>query len=144
VAEANACYVSCEAGFCRQHICDDSAFCCPDASGNVSCVDGNCCTDADCGAGEACVTGICTAVECFVDGDCTAGDACSVATCQDGACNYAPLCEGECATCADGVCSTDDSICGLCGTCDAGTCTPVVCPDGYTCYDVTGECLGIA
>jgi hypothetical protein len=143
-ADADACYVTCDAGFCHQHVCDDGAVCCPDSSGAVSCVTGNCCTDADCGAGEACLGGICTAVECFVDGDCTGGDACSIATCQDGACSYAPLCEGECATCSEGVCSTDDSLCGLCGTCDAGTCTPVVCQDGYSCYDLTGECLGIA
>ena len=105
---------------------------------------GDCCSDADCASGEACLGGYCTAVECFVDTDCVDGDACSIATCQEGVCSYAPLCEGECATCSEGVCSTDDSICGLCGTCDGGICTPVACPEGYSCYDVTGECLGIA
>lgn len=142
--ESGACYVGCEAGFCHQHYCDDGAVCCDDGAGGVACAAGDCCNDAGCGAGQACLGGYCTAVECFGDGDCTAGDACSVATCQDGVCNYAALCEGECMVCSDGACVTDDSICGLCGTCDGGTCTPVVCQDGYSCYDQTGECLGIA
>lgn len=145
VIAAGACYVSCDAGFCRQHICNDGALCCSDGVGGVACVAGNCCGDADCGAGEICQAGQCTtSVECLSDGDCTAGGACSIGACHDGACVYAPLCPGDCATCADGVCSTDDTICGLCGACNAGTCAPVVCPDGYTCYAATGECLGIA
>jgi hypothetical protein len=144
VADASACYVSCEAGFCRQHICDADAFCCVDSAGVPACVAGNCCSDSDCAAGEACLDAVCTAVECFVDADCSEGDACQVATCMDGACNYAALCAGECATCAEGVCATDDTLCGPCATCDAGICSPVVCPDGFMCYEGTGECLGIA
>lgn len=145
VAAAGACYVSCDAGFCRQHICNDGAICCPDSAGGVGCIVGNCCSDTDCAAGEICQNSSCTAtVECMTDTDCTAEGACSMGTCQDGSCQYAPRCPGECATCLDGICSTDTTLCGLCGACDAGVCTPVVCPDGYSCYAATGECLGIA
>lgn len=143
-ATADACYVSCDAGFCRQHICSADAVCCADGTGNVACVAGNCCGDGDCAAGEACLAGTCATVECLSDGDCAAADACSVATCSNGACHSAPLCAGACATCADGICSTDDTLCGLCGACNAGACVPVTCPDGYACYEATGECLGIA
>ncbi len=143
--EAGACYVSCDAGFCRQHICNEGAVCCPGSAGGVSCVPGDCCSDADCAAGEVCHAGYCSAaVECLVDTDCIAADTCIIATCQDGACVFAPLCPGDCATCADGVCATDGTMCGLCGACNAGVCAPVVCPEGYTCFDATGECLGIA
>lgn len=144
VKEPDACYVSCEVGVCRQHFCADGAICCSDASGLPICTAGNCCTDADCGVGEACVGGHCTAVECRSDADCAQTDACLLGTCLDGACSYAPACEGECATCTDGICSTDDTLCGLCGTCDGGTCIPVECPAGFSCYPETGECLGIA
>lgn len=144
VAAADACYVTCDAGFCRQHVCNDGAICCPGGVNGFSCVAGNCCGDADCAAGEICIDGSCAMVECQVDGDCTEGDACTTATCQGGSCSYAPLCAGDCAVCVDGVCSTDDTLCGLCGMCNAGHCTPVVCPTGYSCYELTGECLGIA
>lgn len=137
--EDGACSVSCDANFCRQHICAEGAVCCTNA-----CVTGNCCGDGDCAADQACLAGVCTTVECFTDSDCITADACSVPTCNAGTCSYVPLCPGECSTCTDGVCSTDDTLCGLCGTCEAGTCTPVVCPDGYSCYEETGECLGIA
>mgnify|MGYP002682225211 CR=1 FL=1 len=119
-------------------------FRCADAAGAPICAAGDCCNDANCGVGEACLGGYCTAVECFVDGDCTGADPCTLATCSNGACSYAPACEGECATCDGGICSSDDTLCGLCGTCDAGTCTPVGCPEGFSCYAETGECLGIA
>ena len=142
--DAGACYVSCEVSVCRQHYCNDGAVCCADAAGAPICAAGDCCNDANCGVGEACLGGYCAAVECFVDGDCTGADACTLATCSSGSCSYAPACEGECATCDGGICSTDDSLCGLCGTCDAGTCTPVGCPEGFSCYAETGECLGIA
>ncbi|MCA9859778.1 MAG: hypothetical protein KC438_08655 [Thermomicrobiales bacterium] len=139
-----SCYVSCEAGFCRQHYCDDGAVCCGDSIGNVACVAGNCCNDAYCAAGEACLAGVCTAVECFVDTDCTAGEPCTTATCDAGICTYVSTCTGECSVCVDGVCTVDDSVCGLCGVCDAGACIPIECPEGFSCYPETGECLGIA
>ena len=145
VVTADACYVSCEAGFCRQHVCNDGAVCCAGSANGFACVAGNCCGDIDCAASAVCRDGVCTAlVECTVDDDCTGGDACSTATCTDGSCSYAPLCVGDCAICVDGMCSTDDTLCGLCGRCDAGVCTPVVCPAGYSCFTATGECLGIA
>jgi hypothetical protein len=143
-AEPNACYVSCDAGVCHQHYCTDGAVCCADEAGAPGCVAGNCCNDANCGVGEACLNGLCTAVECYTAADCTEADACTLATCTDGACVYSPACAGECATCADGICSTDAALCGLCGTCDGGACIPVECPEGYSCYAETGECLGIA
>ncbi len=142
--EPGACYVTCEIGVCRQHVCADGAVCCANAAGAPICVTGNCCNDANCGVGEACLGGVCTAVECFVDADCAGADACTLATCSNGACSYSPACPGACATCSEGVCSTDDTLCTLCETCDAGTCIPVECPDGYSCYAETGECLGIA
>lgn len=143
-AAPNACSVSCESGFCRQHICNSGAVCCPTASGDLACITGNCCNDASCGIGEACLNGYCTPVECFGDTDCSSADPCIVGSCVAGACTFAPRCAGECATCRDGICSTDDTLCGPCATCTAGLCAPVVCPDGFTCYAETGECLGIA
>lgn len=143
--EAGACYVSCEVGVCRQHYCNEGAVCCADAAGAPVCTAGDCCNDASCGVGEACLGGYCTPVECRVDADCAEADTCILATCDTGVCSYAPTCPGECATCSDGVCSTDATLCGLCGTCDAtGTCIPVECPEGFSCYAETGECLGIA
>ncbi len=114
---------------------------------NVSCDDGNPCTDAACDMAQGCThTG--NSAPCTDGNVCTLGDTCASAACVPGTakkCDDGNLCTDDscdpqkgCQVANNTAPCSDGSVCTVGDTCAAGTCkagVSITCNDGNVCTD---------
>jgi hypothetical protein len=96
-----------------------------------------CTTAAECGAGQACVAGACTAAEnaCKFTSECEAGKVCAdgqcLASCETTTCGAGFTCDkGVCKPDAAGACTSDAQCSGETSKCLAGACVKPCAGDG--------------
>ena len=111
---------------CEDVTCEDGEIC-----SNGVCIPYDPCAGVTCEAGEICSNGVCISDPCAgvtceegetcIDGECVPDDPCAGVTCEDGE------------ICSNGICVEDDPCRGV--TCDAGE----TCVDGECIEDTAGD-----